>query len=52
MSQRRILSLTVCLLVLGCSSLADEDTRPPAIATISGTLTLADGATEVLGQMP
>jgi hypothetical protein len=45
MSQRRILSLTVCLLVLGCSSLADEDTRPPAIATISGTLTLADGAT-------
>lgn len=46
MSQRRIISLLMCLLALGCSSLADEGTAPPPLARIAGTLSLADG-TEV-----
>jgi hypothetical protein len=45
MSQRRITSILACSLALGCSNLADENTSPPPLAQMVGTLTLADGAT-------
>jgi hypothetical protein len=44
MLQRRIIPILVCMLALGCTSLADENTKGPPLARIGGTLTLADGA--------
>jgi hypothetical protein len=45
MSQRRITLFLASVLALGsgCSNLADENSRPPPLAQIAGTLTLADG---------
>lgn len=45
MLKPRIIPLLACLEALGCASLADESTPAPAIAQITGTLDLADGAT-------
>src|SRR5262245_44082445 len=41
---QRTITLAACLLALGCSKLADEDMKGPPLASIAGTLTLADGA--------
>jgi hypothetical protein len=43
---RKLLAGFTGLALLGCGNLADEQSSPPPIATMTGTLTLADG-TEV-----
>jgi hypothetical protein len=42
-TKRSIIAFTCCLFC-GCTELADETTAPPPLATITGTLTLTDGA--------
>jgi hypothetical protein len=37
------IAIIACIALAGCAPLADEETGPPPLATITGTLSLADG---------